>query len=205
MKVIFQSFIIISFSIFLSCKKKAIPKPMDPSIEGQAPLFYMSGNFNGEEQLKIVDGENYTVETSSGIMDDGSGGFISFWVFKILNINLNSMPEININLYTQHNNYEDLVSATDSTHINLLNVPGIAPTTSGFYERIEFNIPLDNQFYSSSFMDNSPLVINKSKDTIVNNKQYRIVELEGNLSLMELNLNTPYQISNFKARIAFGF
>jgi len=205
MKIIIQSLIMICFLIFFSCKKESIPKPMDSSVLEQAPLFYISGNFNGDEQLKVVDGENYSVETSSGVMDDGFGGTIGFWVFQILNISLDSIPEITINLYTENDTYEDLVSATNSTYIEMLNVPGISNPILGFNKRIEINIEENNQFFSSGFIENSSLIVNKSIDTIVDNKQYRILELEGDISLEEIEFNTPYQINNFKARIAFTY
>ena len=205
MKVVFQIFILIIFSIFLSCEKAVIPEPADPLVEEQTSLFYISGNFNGVEELKVVDSETYTAHTHSDTMNNGSGGTMGFWTFHILNTSLDTVPEVSIILYTENNSYEDLVSATDATNIEILNIPAIGNPGAGFFKHIEINLFEDNQFFSTSFVENSSLVINKSIDTIVDNKQYRILELEGNISLEEIEFNTPYQIDNFKARIAFSY
>jgi len=201
MKVIIQSFILISFSILFSCEKEVIPKPVNSLAEEQAPLFYISGNFNGDEQLKVVGVDNYTAVTNSEIMDDSFGETIKFWAFQILN---DSIPDIVIIIYTENNNYEDLVSATDSTHIEMLN-PAASNPASFFYNRMEINLQEDRQIFSSGLIANSSLVVKKSIDTIVDNKQYRILDLEGDISLKEIQFNTPYQINNFKARVAFSY
>jgi len=213
MKVAFQIFIILSFLFVFSCEKKEIPEPDSSSTQEpdnsltpeQSPMFYVSGNFNGDEQIKVVDGEMYTANSHSQLFFDSSGtiGDLRVWTFEIIN-NTSEVclcPEIIFNFYSQGNSYEDLILATDNSQLNFLNIN----VPNGYLNGLEVLLFEDNHYFSSSISFNSPMLITKSMDTIVDNIQYRILELEGDISLEEGPNLTPYQINGFKARIAFSY
>ena len=168
-------------------------------------MFYVSGNFNGDEQIKVVDGEMYTANTYSGLFFDsvGTTGDIRVWTFEIIN---NSpevclCPAIIFNFYSQGNSFEDLILATNNSQLNFLNMN----VPNGFLNGFEVILFEDNGHFSTTFSVNSPVQITKSMDTIVDNIQYRILELEGDILLDDGSNQNLYEINDFKARIAFSY
>ncbi len=211
MKILFNILILTFFLSVISCEKVDIPKPEDPPVTELSSPFYISGNFNGTQLTKVIDGDEFIVVTHAGEAHNflvAPQEDIAAYMFELYNTEVSeTFPEIIFNLYNHDYGdsitYDDLIESTSLNFLPFLNF--FEPNMEFLNHLIVDYFQEDGQYFSSFYpSSNAPLTITESKDTTLVNKPYRILGLAGDISLNEVSSGQLFLISNFKARIIFS-
>jgi len=208
MKALIQTLFVVAFFSLVSCEKAEIPVPGDPPVTELPPPFYISGNFNGTQLTKVIDGDVFKAVTYVGpATSPVPQEDISVYTFELYNVEVSEVfPEITFSLYNhdfgENVTYDDLIESTAVNSLPLLNI--IEPSFELLNHLIIDYIPEGSQYFSSFFSLNTPLTITESRDTTFNGISYRILGLEGNISLGQDPNEPEFLINDFEARIVFS-
>lgn len=193
----------ILFLIIVSCKKEQIPEPdVNPVPSSVMPLF-ISGVFDGTDELREIDGVNYIADSYAFHTEPNDE---VTWYFDLHNEDALGLAEISIGI-TNHCfcpvfSFADLQYTTDTTSLSFWNLYDPDPFQQN---RVMVEYMDDNGTCYSSIIDtNTPMSVLSSMDTIVNNEQFRILELSGSFMLTDLNGTSTINVDDFNARIALS-
>ena len=204
------------FSLFAilflsSCEKETIPKPIENQIiknsNNPSPALYITGNFNGVDENKIIDGISYRAESDSYLNPQNTYGS---WRFILFKTDSSYFPELTFEISNHEEsttlNYSDLVETTNNSLLSFWNVFNSAfqPKSISVIYAPNPNTPNPNEIYfSHGTPPNNTLNVLSTVDTIVNGEQFRLIELSGNINFNSSSGN-QISITDLHARIAFS-
>lgn len=208
MKAIVLTYSTLLFMALSACTKVELPKPDEepPVMTDENGMLFIGGQFDNLDILKYVDGENYMAST---FYHENLSANVPIWTFDMIGKDsLLSPREFRVQI-CNHNTvintpeYSDLIFTTDSTHLQFYDYFSPDPLQ---YKKIIIEYYASNgNFYSSGLFNNPPIEITSARDTVVDNQTFRILELEGNFTLLNIINNLDIiTVNNFKSRVAFS-
>ena len=207
MKLRLKLLLFLGVLVMASCQKIEIPEPDDTPVGEPEPRFYIKGNFNGDYREMFVDGDVHHAVSYLAPFQSPSGAYSNIWQFDLYDSTDSFFPQIVIGIHNHddnpNNTYEDLVTTTSVNALYFVEGgPGPDPIVEN---RIFFHYcPNDTSDLFSIPTINEPLIVVESKDTVFEDKSYRIVGLEGNMTLFNFYNGTLYYINDFEARIVLS-
>jgi hypothetical protein len=204
MKNLFHLFALCLLIVLSSCQKEVIPEPNEEPVVLNGPSLFITGNFNGINETWTIDGSEYNAESSFHVDPQDSVGF---WYFDVLQNDTSFFPKFIFEIINHEQSLEvdflDLVASTNSPSLNYLD--GL---TSYALQPSHFSVvysPTPNDHYGSFIPVNTgSLNILSATDTIVDNKQFRLIEVSGDFMMTSFDNQSDILIDNFHARLAFS-